>query len=135
MSTIKAIKLAQKSAIRQREVLAELESLVKSIDRGEKMITDLKGELDAVNEQHRDRKSTREDIAYLEDLLRCAKKKLVWEKQMSTLKTRTPEVLAQVSAVMNDAQNPPADATRVAFMELLQAVQSAMQRLEQAKVE
>ena len=135
MSSLKALKLAQKSAIRQREVLGELEALVKSIDRGEKMITDLKAELEAVNLQHQNRTSTREDIAYLEDLLRCAKKKLVWEKQMGTLKTRTPEVLAQVSAIMNDALNPPGDETRLAFMELLQAVQGAMQRLEQAKVE
>ena len=80
MSTLKALKQAQHNAVRQQAVLNELEALVKSIDRSEKMIRELKAEVAAVNVQHQSRATTRDDIAYLEDLLRCAKTKLVWEK-------------------------------------------------------
>ncbi|MHA3772182.1 hypothetical protein ACXR0O_11650 [Verrucomicrobiota bacterium sgz303538] len=130
----KAFKLAQKSALLQREVLSELEALVKSIDRGEKMITELKEEMEAVNAKHQDRKTTRDDIAYLEDLLTCAKKKLAWEKLMESLKKRTPEVMAKVSGVINDPKNPAGEETRANILQSLQKIQAAMERLDQAKV-
>jgi hypothetical protein len=126
--------MAQKSALLQREVLEELESLVKSIDRSEKMITELKSEMEEVNAKHRERKTTRDDIAYLEDLLTCAKKKLAWEKLLESLQKRTPAVLQKVSQVINDPQNPPAEQIRAGILQSLQGVQAAMERLEQAKI-
>ena len=65
MSTLKALKQAQHNAVRQQAVLNELEALVKSIDRSEKMIRGLKAEVAAVNIQHQSRATTRDDIAYL----------------------------------------------------------------------
>ncbi|HEX8294722.1 MAG TPA: hypothetical protein VF593_00345 [Chthoniobacteraceae bacterium] len=133
--SLKAIKLAQRSSERQRQVIGELEALVKSIERGEKMIVDLKAELEAVNVEHQDRKTTRDDVAYLEALLRCAKKKLVWEKQMAALQKRTPIVLAEVSDLLNDTRHSPNEETRASLLRSLQAVQAAMHRLELVKVE
>ncbi|RYD62038.1 MAG: hypothetical protein EOP84_35005 [Verrucomicrobiaceae bacterium] len=126
--------MAQKSALLQREVLEELDSLVKSIDRSEKMITELKAEMEEVNAKHQERKTTRDDIAYLEDLLACAKKKLAWEKLLESLQKRTPILLQKVSQVINDPQNPPADQVRGSILQSLQGVQAAMERLEQAKI-
>lgn len=119
----------------QAEALSELEALVKSIERAEFLLADLKRDTEAMNAKHqRDRpRTTREDIAYLEDLLKCARKKLAWESQMEKLATRTPEVLATVSSVMNDAQNPPPDQLRQDVLGLLQKVQAAMGRLDAAK--
>ena len=134
MASSKILKAAQKSALLQRELLDELEALVKSIDRSEKMITELKTEMEEVKAKHQDRKTTRDDIAYLEDLLACAKKKLAWEKLLESLQKRTPAVLSKVSEVINDPNNPPADQTRANILQCLQNVQVSMQRLEQAKV-
>jgi hypothetical protein len=134
MFSRKTLKLAQKSVARQQEVIAGLEALVKSIDRGEQMATALKTEMEAVMARHEHRTSTREDIAYLEDLLRCAKKKLVWEKQMTALQKRTPAILAEVTQLMNDSANPPLEEARLRIMHSLQAVQGAMERLETAKI-
>ena len=99
------------------------------------MITELKEGIEAVNSKHRDRKTTREDIAYLEDLLRCAKKKLAWEEKMESLRQRIPAVLANVSTIMNDAKNPPAEEMRTAVIQSLSTMQGAMERLEKAKLE
>jgi hypothetical protein len=134
MSVGKAQKLAQKSLLVQREALSELESLVKSIERGQNMINELKAEMEHVNVTHQNRKTTRDDIAYLEDLLRCAKKKLAWENLMEGLQKRIPATLEKVSAVMNDAKNPPTEEVRTGILGFLQQVQTAMEYLEQAKV-
>ena len=48
-----------------------------------------------MNLKHKSQSTTRENIEYLEDLLKCAKKKLAWEKQMENVAKRTPIVLAQ----------------------------------------
>lgn len=130
----KAQKLAQKSVALQRQLLHGLASLVKSIERGEKMITELKEGIEAVNLKHRDRKTTREDIAYLEALLRCAKKKLAWEEKMESLRQRIPALLANVSTIMNDTKNPPAEEIRSAVIQSLSNMQGAMERLEKAKL-
>lgn len=135
MASGKAQKLAQKSVALQRQLLLVLASLVKSIERSEKMITELKEGIEAVNLKHRDRKTTREDVAYLEDLLRCAKKKLAWEEKMESLRQRIPAVLANVSTIMNDAKNPPAEEIRTAVIQSLSTMQGAMERLEKAKLE
>jgi predicted RND superfamily exporter protein len=135
MSSFKQYKLAEKSAARQQQVIAELDALVKDIERCEKTILDLKGELEVVNQKHQGRKTTRQDIAYLEDLLKCAHKKLTWEKHIASLKKRTPAILETMSALINDAQAPPNDEIRTGMLRALQRVQAAMERLENVKVD
>ncbi len=98
------------------------------------MITELKEEIEGINLKHCDRKTTREDVAYLEDVLRCAKKKLAWENKMENLRQKIPTLLANVSTIMNDTKNPPSEETRGAVVQSLSGVQSAMERLERAKV-
>jgi len=133
MSSGKSQRLARKTALLQQAVVHELQSLVKSIERAETLLAELKEDTTAMNIKHQHRTTTRDDIAYLEDLLKCAKKKLAWEKQMENVAKRTPEVLAQVSSVMNDTKYPPDDQTRLQVVEYLQSVQTAMTRLEIAK--
>ena len=134
MLSTKQLKLAEKAALEQRQVISQLNTLVKDIDRCEKTITGLKLELDAVNAKHQGRNSTREDIAYLTDLLECAKKKLAWEKQMASLQKRTPAILETMTRLMNDPHAPPAEQTRADMLQALQAIQAAMERLNQVKV-
>jgi hypothetical protein len=134
MSSLKQYKQAAKSLLQQQEVISELDALVKDIERCEKTILDLKADLEAVNEKHVARKTTREDIAYLEDLLKCAHKKLTWEKHMASLKKRTPATLQKMSGLINDPDAPPSDEVKAGMLRALQAVQAAMERLEQVKV-
>ena len=134
MLSPKQLKLAEKAAREQREVILQLNALVNDIDRCEKTIAGLKIELDAVNAKHQGRNSTREDIAYLTDLLECAKKKLAWEKQMASLQKRTPAILETMTRLMNDPQAPPAEQTRADMLQALQAIQAAMERLNQVRV-
>ena len=133
MSSGKNQRLARKTALLQQAVLHELESLVKTIERGETLLAELKEDTTVMNAKHQHRQTTRDDIAYLEDLLKCARKKLAWEKQMENVAKRTPVVLAQVSSVMNDTKYPPDDQSRARVVDLLQSVQMAMTRLEIAK--
>src|SRR5205823_14660262 len=112
MASSKAKKLLRKSTLLQGEMLDDLQALVKSIERAETLLAELKRDTEAMNASHQNRRTTREDIAYLEDLLKCAKKKLAWEKQMEALAKRTPEVLVKVSTAMNDTANPPAAQVR-----------------------
>jgi len=133
MASNRAKKLLRKSTVLQAGMLEELQGLVKSIERAETLLMELKQDTEAMNAKHQHRRTTREDIAYLEELLKCAKKKLAWEKQMEGVAKRTPEVLATVSTAMNDTVNPPQPQTRVAVLDLLQTVQSAMARLDAAK--
>jgi transketolase len=133
MASSKAKKLLRKSTLLQSEMLTDLSALVKNIERGETLLNELKQDTEQMNARHQHRRTTREDIAYLEELLKCAKKKLAWEKQMETVAKRTPEVLAKVSKAMNDTANPPEPEVRATVLELLQTVQGAMSRLEAAK--
>ncbi|MEO5803716.1 MAG: hypothetical protein ABIR24_09305 [Verrucomicrobiota bacterium] len=126
--------LIEKSVVQQRQVISEINTLVLDIERCEKTITDLKTELEAVNLKHKDRTTTREDIDYLTDLLKCANKKLTWEKHMASLQKRTPVILEQMSKLINDPKTPPADETRDAMLNALQGVQVAMERLQMVKV-
>src|SRR5947209_8285229 len=109
MLSVKELKLQEKNAARQRQMISDLNRLAQDVERCEKTITSLKAELEAVNSKHQGRRSTREDIAYLNDLLGCAKKKLAWEKQMASLQKRAPELLDEINRLMNDPQNPPAE--------------------------
>lgn len=134
MQTSKQIKLAQKVASQQEGVILELQALVKDIERCEKMIHSLKEEIEAVNVKHAGRKTTQDDIHYLEDVLSCAKKKLVWEKQMASLQKRTPALMERVETLVNHPQSQPDEKTREGLMKSLTGVQSAMQRLSSAKM-
>ena len=135
MSLEKQLKQAEKIALRQQKILEELESLVKSIERSEKTIQDLKVELEEVNQKYGNRKTTQEDIHYLTELLKCANKKLAWEKQMASLQKKTPAILEEMTSLLNNPDNPPSEQFRQATLSSLQAVQDAMQRLDTAKVQ
>ena len=128
-------KLAEKAALEQRQVVVEIEALVGSIERCEKTISELKVELEQVTDKHKGRRTTQEDIAYLTDLLKCANKKLGWEKQMASLQKKTPVLLERMSALINDPANPPTNEVRAAMLHGLEAVRSAMEKLEKVKVE
>ena len=128
-------KLAEKSAVQQQKVVGELTALVKSIERCEKTVTDLKTELEGVQAKYPTRKTTQEEIAYLTDLLKCANKKLGWEKQLASLQKRTPAILDQLTTLMNDPANPPTEEMRDAMLRALQAVKVAIERLEKVKEE
>ena len=134
MLSVKELRLQEKSAAQQRQVISELTALTQDIERSEKTITSLKTELETVNSKHQGRRSTREDIAYLTDLLVCAKKKLAWEKQMASLQKRTPDLMDRITRLMNDPQAPPAEEMRTAMIRALQQVQAAIERLDKVKV-
>jgi hypothetical protein len=135
MSSVKQIKAEQKIAGQQLEVIRELETLVKDIERAENTISTLKAELEQVNVKHGGRTTTREDIAYLTDLLRCANKKLAWEKQIASLQKRTPDIMERMAKLINDPQAPGDNAARTAMLGSLQKVQAAMERLQGVKVD
>jgi septation ring formation regulator EzrA len=135
MSLGKQYKEAEKAVAQQRQVVGELEALVKSIERCEKTVTNLKNELEAVQTKYQIRKSTQEEIAYLTELLKCANKKLGWEKQIASLQKKTPAVLDEVMRVMNDTKNPPSDEIRASMLRALALVQATMQRLENVKTD
>ncbi|HKQ38610.1 MAG TPA: hypothetical protein VJ063_11070 [Verrucomicrobiae bacterium] len=135
MSSLKQLKAEQKIAGRQLEVVRELETLVKDIERAENTITTLRTELDEVNIRHKDRKTTRDDIAYLTDLLRCANRKLAWEKQIASLQKRTPAIMERMATLINDPSAPGDNGARTAMLGALQKVQASMERLQGVKVE
>jgi hypothetical protein len=135
MLTSKQLKLMEKLGAQQRQVVSELNALVKDIERCEKTIVDLKNELEAVNLKHQGQTTTRQNIDYLTDLLNCAKKKLTWERHMASLQKRTPLLMEKMSAVINDPLAPPVEETRAQILQSLNAVQNAMQRLQLVKME
>jgi len=135
MASLKDLKNEQKSLLLQQQVVEELTTLVKDIERSEKIISDLQAELAVVNTKYPSPRTTRQDIAYLTDLLKCANKKLAWEKQIASMQKRTPATLQKMAQLLNDEKNPPADAVRVQMLQALQGVQSAMQRLQGIKTD
>ena len=135
MLSIKDLKLAEKSVVLQQEVVTELNTLVRDIERAEKTILDLQTELAAVNTRYPSPRTTRQDIGYLTDLLKCANKKLAWEKQIASMQKRTPATLEKMAQLLNDPKNPPADEMRVHMLQALQGVQAAMARLQNMKTE
>jgi len=133
MASSRTKRLLRRSVLLRDEMIDDLRTLVKNIERAETLLGELKRDTEAMNARHPAQRTTREDVAYLEDLLKVAKKKLAWEKQMESLAQRTPDVLAKVSTAMNDTANPPSDHVRASVLELLQTVQVAMSRLDTAK--
>jgi cob(I)alamin adenosyltransferase len=133
MSSLKQFKASEKNAAHLQEVVQKLNTLVADIERCEKTILDLKNDLEMVNTKHQNRQSTREDIAYLEDLLKCANKKLTWEKHIASLQKRTPALLEEVVKVVNDPNAAPDADIRAKVLGSLQSVQAAMERLQNVK--
>ena len=134
MSTSRQIRSEQRVTQQQKGLVGELQALVKDIERCEKTVQALKTELEGVNERHANRSTTQDDIAYLEDLLGCARKKLVWEKQIASLQKRTPELMQRVEAVVNHPNSNPDEETRNALMSSLTQVQASMKRLNEVKI-
>ena len=134
MSTSRQIKEEQRVTTQQKGLVGELQALVKDIERCEKTVQSLKVELQSVNEKHANRGTTQQDIAYLEDLLACARKKLVWEKQIGSLQKRTPELMQRVEALVNHPNSNPDEETRHALMGSLTEVQASMKRLNDVKI-
>jgi len=135
MSSIKQLKQAEKSALQQREVIIALEAIVHDIARCEETIIDLQSELAAVTAKYPAERTTRQDIAYLTDLLKCANRKLAWEKNIAGLQKRLPLVLEKMSTLMNDSTHPPGDQTRAEMLQSLRQVQTAMERLQNVKAD
>jgi hypothetical protein len=132
MSSVRQLKLEEKTAANQRQVILELNSIVKDIERSEKIILALNRELETVNTKYQGPRSTREDVAYLTSLLECAKRKLAWEKQINSLQKRTPLLMERMSAVINDPKGPPPAQLQEQMMQALRSIQAAMERLQSA---
>ena len=132
MSSLKDIKSAERSAAQQKQVLLELSKLVEDIERCEKTVADLQAELAAVNSKYQGQRTTREDIDYLTVLLKCANKKLAWEKQIASLQKRSPALLVEMTGMLNDKDFPPTDELKTEMMHSLQIVQAALERLQAA---
>ena len=135
MTSAKQLKLEQRGTAQLQRAISELQKLAHDIGRCENTISNLQTELEAVNKNHADRRTTREDIAYLTALLNCAKQKLGWEKQIASLQKRTPAILEEVSRLMNDPGNAPPEKMRADVLHALQTIQSAMERLQNARAD
>ena len=132
MASLKQLKLEQKSAAQQQQVVVELNAIVKDIERSEKAIVALNHDLQAINKKFQGPRSTRDDVDYLAGLLDCAKRKLAWEKQMGSLQKRTPVLMERMSAILHDPKAPPSAEVREQMLHALQAIQAAMERLQAA---
>ena len=132
MNSLKEIKLAEKSLAEQKSLIADLNGLLKDIERCEQMIMSLKAELERINATFQSPRTTRQDIEYLSGLLACAKKKLNWEKQLASLQKRTPILLEQMTRLLTDPKNPPTEEIRAGMLGVLQGIQTTMERLQKA---
>ena len=132
MASLKQLKHEAKNAVLQKQVIAELNVIVKDIERSEKLIVALNQELQTVNAKFQGPRDTRADISYLTSLLECAKRKLAWEKQISSLKKRTPSVMDRMGTLLNDSDSPPSSEVRDQMLLALESIRAAMERLEQA---
>lgn len=132
MSSLKRLKLEEKGVAQQHQIIRELNEIVKDIERSEKTILVLNRELQAVNAKFQGPRNTRDDVAYLTSLLECAKRKLAWEKQITSLQKRTPSLMERMGAMMHDPKAPPSAEVRDQMLHALQAIQSAMEHLQQA---
>jgi hypothetical protein len=121
---------AQIKAAERQKVLIELNQLASDIERCERTIATVMTELNSVNTKYQGPRTTREDVEYLTALLDCAKRKLAWEKQISSLRKRAPALLEDMAKVLNEPDYPPSEETKMEMLRLLQAVQSALARLQ-----
>jgi hypothetical protein len=134
MRTAKQLELARKVASQQQAIVPELQALVKDIERCETTIVTLKEDLEQVNVKHASRQTTEDDVRYLEDLLACAKKKLVWEKHMASLQKRTPDLMKRVEDLVNHPESNPDEEVQASLLQAIHSVKNAMDRLNEAKL-
>jgi hypothetical protein len=130
VSVNRYIEKANIKAAERRRVLAEVNQLAASIERCERTIASVMTDLNAINAKYQGTRNTREEVEFLEVLLDCAKKKLAWEKQISSLKKRAPALLGSMTGIMNDPDHPPSDELKSEILRSLQAIQSALGRLQ-----
>lgn len=112
--------------------MEDLERILKGIERSEDLLTSLRIEMDEVGRKYPPQRTTQEDVDFLTDLLACAKKKLLLEKQIESLKKRVPEVLEIVSSFITDSEAPPSPEMQGEVLGMLKNVQQAMERLDAA---
>lgn len=122
-------KRLEESLQREKQLVAELNTLLVDIETSERMIVDLQRELAEVNSKNQGPRTTQQDIEYLSGLLECAKKKLAWEQQITSLRSRTPAILQEISDLLQNRETAPADNSRAEMLKVLQKVQAAMERL------
>jgi hypothetical protein len=122
--------MAQVRAAERQRTLAELNQLAVDIGRCERTIASVMAELNAVNAKYQGPRATRDDVEYLTVLLDCAKKKLAWEKQITSLKKRAPNLLESMTRLLTDKDYPPTDAVKDEMLRALQVIQGALERLQ-----
>ena len=115
-----------------QEAVEELQGVLKAIERIEDLIESLQMEMAAVTQNYPAQRTTREDVDFLTDLLACAKKRLLWENQMESLRNRVPTVLEKVSRTINDPKGAPTTEMATGLLTMMQAVKASMERLKAA---
>lgn len=130
MSVNRYIEKANIKAAERRRVLTEVNQLAASIERCERTIASVMADLNVINAKYQGTRTTREEVEFLEVLLDCAKKKLAWEKQITSLKKRAPALLESLAGIMNDRDHPPTEELKTEMLHSLQSIQSALQRLQ-----
>ncbi len=133
--TTRQLRLIEKNARREKQLLADLTSLAQDIERCEKTVLDLQHQLAEANAKYQGPRNTQQDIDYLSMLLDCAKKKLVWEKQIASLRKRTPLLLQEMTELLNEPLTAPSDQSRTEMLQKLQLVQTSMERLSAGHAE
>jgi hypothetical protein len=120
----------QIKAAARRRVLTEAQQLARDIERCQESITSVMAGLKSANAKYQGQRTTKEEVEYLTILLDCAKKKLAWEKQISSLRKRSPALLQEMSEILNDQDHPPADDLKAAMLQSLQVIQGALEKLQ-----
>jgi hypothetical protein len=131
MMSSKLLKLLEKNAARERQLIQDLNDLLSDVDRCDQTIAGLQSELTIVNARFQGQRNTQQDVDYLSALLECAKKKLVWEKRIASLQKRTPVLLEEMNSLLNDPQAPATETSRGQMLQILQTLQQKMERLQQ----
>lgn len=125
-------KQQRRSAAHHDEAVQELEGILKGIERSEQIVVSLRDEMEDVNRKYPAERTTQEDVDFLTDLLACARKKLLLEKQIEVLKRRVPAALERVSKTVTDQKAPPTPEMQSDLLGKLKTVQQAMERLDSA---
>ncbi len=132
MMTAKYLRQLERNTARENRILADLEAMAKDVERCEKTLVDLQQNLTALNSKYKGPRSTQQDVEYLSGLLDCAKKKLVWEKHIGSLRKRAPALAEEVSALLSNPRTARPEETRAKILIPLEQVRAALERLQAA---
>jgi|SRR5581483_10460196 len=132
MSADRHTQMAQVRAGERRRLLEELNQLATDIGRCEQTINAVMAQLNAVNTKYQGPRTTRQDVEYLTALLDCAKRKLAWEKDVSSMQKRAPALMESMAKMLNDPDFPPSEESKGDMLRALQAVQAALEKLQGA---